>query len=119
MSAFLQVVGTVKAGEFTRHAPVSVAAQLEVDGVVRSGLAVFTSEVAVGFTPGFDAALGTSGTLRLAGGRHVMAVRITEAGSEGVQIQPPLGDDARRRLRGLLDELGAGGTAAPPLLEAA
>ena len=107
VSAFLQFVGTIKVGEFARQTPVSVAAQLEVDGVVRTGQAVFTSDVAATFSPGFDAAPGTAGTLRLGTGRHSIFVRITEAGATAVQLQPPLLDDARRRLRDLLTELDA------------
>ncbi len=117
VSAFLQFIGAIKAGEFARTAPVSVVAQLEVEGIVRTGLAVFTSEVAASFTPGFDAALGAAGTLRL-DGRHSLAVRITEAASGSVQLQPSLEERARRELRDVLAGFGSDAGAATRLLAA-
>ena len=118
VSAFLQFVGTIKAGEFTRHAPITVPAQLDVDGVVRSGQAVFTSEVSASFTPPFDAAPGSHGTLRLADGRYAVAVRITDSTDGAVLLQPPLGDEARHRLRGVLADFDHADTAAPLLAAA-
>ncbi len=119
VSAFLQFIGAIKAGEFTRHAPVTVPAVLEVEGVVRTGRAVFTSEVAASFAPGFDAALGSAGTLRLGDGFHSVAVRITEADGDVVQLQPPLGDLPRSKLRDLLADLSRDDAGEPLRLAAA
>ena len=105
VSAFLAFVGTMDAGEFTRRAPVRIPAQLELDGIVRSGQAEFGSEVSASFTPAFDAAPGSLATLRLASGRQLVAVRLAGRAGDALLLQPPLGDDARCRLRAVLDDL--------------
>ena len=119
VSAFLQFVGTIKAGEFNRLDAASIPAQLEIGETVRMGQVVFTSDVAATFTPGFEANLGASGTLRLAGSRDGVAVRVTDSDAEAVHLQPPLGDEARSRLRDLLVQLGSEAEAEPLQLAAA
>ena len=119
VSAFLQFVGTIKAGEFHRLEAVSVPAQLEIEGVVRVGEALFTSDVAVTFTPGFEANLGAPGLLRLGAGRDSVSVRVTETGDEAVQLQPPLGDEERAQLRKLLSHINDEPDETPDRLAAA
>ncbi len=119
VSAFLQFVGTIKAGEFHRLEAVTTPAQLEIEGVVRVGEAVFTSEVAVSFTPGFEANLGAPGLLRLGAGLDSVCVRVTDAGGDALQLQPPLGDEERTHLRELLTHIGDATDEMPPQLAAA
>ncbi len=118
VSAFLQFIGTIKPGEFTRHPPIAIPAELEVDGDAWFGQAVFSSEVSASFSPCSDAAPGTAGTLRLAGGRHVVAVRVAESDGNAVLLQPPLDDAARQDLRAVLGDFDCE-SASPPLLVAA